>query len=47
MLFGLKPYDIATLVFAILLLAAIAVLASLLPALKASRLNPVDALRCE
>jgi ABC-type antimicrobial peptide transport system permease subunit len=47
MLFGLKPYDIATLVFAILLLAAIAVLASWLPALKASRLNPVDALRCE
>jgi ABC-type antimicrobial peptide transport system permease subunit len=47
MLFGLKPYDIATLAFAIVLLAAIAVLASLLPALKASRLNPVDALRCE
>jgi predicted permease len=47
MLFGLKPYDLATLVFAILLLAAIAILASWLPALKASRLNPVDALRCE
>jgi predicted permease len=47
MLFGLKPYDIGTLVFAILLLAAIAVLASWLPALKASRLNPVDAFRCE
>jgi predicted permease len=47
MLFGLKPYDIATLAFAILLLAVIAVLASLLPAFKASRLNPVDALRCE
>jgi ABC-type antimicrobial peptide transport system permease subunit len=47
MLFGLKAYDAATLAFAILLLAAIAVLASCLPALKASRLNPVDALRCE
>jgi predicted permease len=47
MLFGLKPYDAATLVFAILLLSAIAVLASWLPALKASMLNPVDALRCE
>ena len=47
MLFGLKPYDAATLVFSILLLAVIAVLASLLPAFKASRLNPVDALRCE
>jgi ABC-type antimicrobial peptide transport system permease subunit len=47
MLFGLKPYDMATLIFAILLLAVIAVLASWLPAWKASRLNPVDALRCE
>ena len=47
MLFGLKPYDVATLAFAILLLAAIAALASWLPALKASRLNPVDSLRCE
>jgi predicted permease len=47
MLFGLKPYDIATLTFAILLLGIIAVLASWLPARKASRLNPVDALRCE
>ena len=47
MLFGLKAYDAATLAFAILLLSAIAVLASWLPALKASRLNPVDALRCE
>jgi ABC-type antimicrobial peptide transport system permease subunit len=47
MLFGLKPYDAVTLVFSILLLAVIAVLASWLPALKASRLNPVDALRCE
>jgi ABC-type antimicrobial peptide transport system permease subunit len=47
MLFGLKPYDLATLAFAILLLAGIAVIASWLPALKASRLNPVDALRCE
>jgi predicted permease len=47
MLFGLKPYDAATLVSSILLLAVIAVLASWLPALKASRLNPVDALRCE
>ena len=47
MLFGLKAYDAATLAFAILLLAAIAVLASFIPALRASRLNPVDALRCE
>jgi predicted permease len=47
MLFGLKAYDAATLVFAIVLLAAIAVLASWLPALKASLLDPVAALRCD
>jgi putative ABC transport system permease protein len=47
MLFGLKPYDAATLVFAALLLTLIAVLASLLPALKASRLDPMAALHCE
>jgi ABC-type antimicrobial peptide transport system permease subunit len=47
MLFGLKAYDLATLVFAFVLLAVIAVLASWLPALKASRLDPVAALRAE
>jgi predicted permease len=47
MLFGLKPYDLATLIFAILLLAVIAAIASWLPALKASRLDPVAALRSE
>jgi predicted permease len=47
MLFGLKPYDLATLAFAILLLAVIGVVASLLPALEASNLDPVAALRAE
>jgi predicted permease len=47
MLFGLKPYDLETLAFAILLLAVIGVLASLLPALGASNLDPVAALRAE
>jgi predicted permease len=47
MLFGLKPYDLATLAFAIVLLAAIGILASLLPALEASNLDPVAALRAE
>ena len=42
MLFGLKPYDFATLAFAILLLAAIGVLASLLPALKPLILTPLQ-----
>jgi ABC-type antimicrobial peptide transport system permease subunit len=47
MLFGLKPYDLATLAFAVLLLTAIAALASLVPAMRASRLDPVAALRAE
>ncbi len=47
MLFGLKPYDLATLVFAIVLLAVIGILASLLPALEASNLDLVSALRAE
>jgi hypothetical protein len=47
MLFGLKPYDVATLAFAIALLAVIGILASLLPAIEASNLDPVAALRAE
>ncbi len=47
MLFGLKPYDLPTLGFAFALLAVIAILASWLPARKASRLDPVAALRSE
>jgi len=47
MLFGLKPYDLATLGFAIALLAVIGILASLLPAVEASNLDPVAALRAE
>jgi ABC-type antimicrobial peptide transport system permease subunit len=49
MLFGLKPYDVTTLAFAFILLALIAILASWLPAFKASRLDSVAALRtgCE
>jgi ABC-type lipoprotein release transport system permease subunit len=47
MLFGLKPYDVATRAFAIALLAVIGILASLLPAIEASNLDPVAALRAE
>ena len=47
MLFGLKPYDLATLTFAVVLLASIGVVASLLPAIEASNLDPVTALRSE
>jgi predicted permease len=47
MLFGLKPYDPATLAMATLILAGIALVASYIPALRASRLDPLEALRHE
>jgi len=47
LLFGLRPYDPLTLVTAALLLALIAAVASFLPARRASKLNPMVALRDE
>jgi putative ABC transport system permease protein len=47
LLFGLKPYDPLSLSAAVLLLASVALLASYLPALRASRLEPMSALREE
>jgi len=47
LLFGLKPYDPATLGGAIALLAVVALLASYGPARRASRLEPMQALREE
>jgi putative ABC transport system permease protein len=47
LLFGLKPHDAATLVMATVALAAIALAASYIPALRASQLDPMDALRNE
>jgi ABC-type antimicrobial peptide transport system permease subunit len=47
MLFGLKPYDAATLSVAGVVLAAVTVVASYLPARRAARLEPVAALREE
>jgi len=47
LLFGLKPYDPLTLVAAALLLALIAATASFLPAWRASKLDPMAALREE
>ncbi|HEV2206276.1 MAG TPA: ABC transporter permease [Candidatus Acidoferrales bacterium] len=47
MLFGLKPRDPLTLALAIVILAAIGFAASFLPARRASRLDPMSALRYE
>ena len=47
LLFGLQPGDPATIVSAAAALAAIAMIASYLPALRASRLEPTEALREE
>ena len=47
LLFGLKPYDPTTLALAMGLLAAVALAASFGPARRASRLEPMLALRDE
>jgi putative ABC transport system permease protein len=47
MLFGLKPYDPATLAFAITTLALVAVAASYIPARRAAGVDPMVALREE
>jgi putative ABC transport system permease protein len=47
LLYGLKPGDPFTVALAVTLLAAVAIFASLLPALRAARLEPMTALREE
>ncbi len=47
MLYGLKPYDPSTILLAVLLLGTVALVASLLPAQRAARLEPMLALREE
>jgi putative ABC transport system permease protein len=45
LLFGLKAHDATTLIMATLILAVIALAASYIPAMRASRLDPLEALR--
>jgi len=47
LLFGLKPWDVPTFVLALGLLALVATAASLLPAARAARSDPMEALRQE
>ena len=47
LLVGVRPQDLATLATTIGMLAAIALLAAYLPARRATRINPVAALRAE
>src|SRR6185503_2828166 len=47
MVFGLKPWDPVNLIAAAALLALVTIVASLIPAFKAARVNPVDSLRTE
>ncbi len=46
-LFGMSPYDPGTIVFALVGIVAIAALSGYLPARRATRVNPVKALRYE
>ena len=46
-LFGVEPADPATLIAVPLLLGTVATVAALIPAMRASRVDPVEALRTE
>jgi ABC-type antimicrobial peptide transport system permease subunit len=47
LLFGVSPYDVPTLSIVVVVLLATALLASFVPAFRATRVNPLDALRYE
>jgi putative ABC transport system permease protein len=47
MVFGLKPWDPATLIAASAVLVVVTVVTSIVPALKAANVNPIETLRAE
>jgi predicted permease len=47
LLFGLKPHDPATLFASAILLAVVTLVASLVPSMRAAKVNPIDSLRTE
>jgi putative ABC transport system permease protein len=47
MLYGVKPFDPVVIASVASLLAAVALLASYLPARRASKIDPIAALRCD
>jgi ABC-type antimicrobial peptide transport system permease subunit len=47
LLFGVRPFDVETLLFAILALGAVTTIAAFVPAYRSARLQPMLALRAE
>jgi ABC-type lipoprotein release transport system permease subunit len=47
LLFGIKPVDPVTIIATAVLLGLTAMMASYVPARRASRIDPMSALRCE
>jgi ABC-type antimicrobial peptide transport system permease subunit len=47
LLYGVKPFDVATLASVSILLASVVLLASFVPARRASRVDPMNSLRYE